>query len=71
MDDLVIQEVINRFLTGLSPQNRRIFIRRYWYFSSVKDIATIYDLSEGSVMTSLSRSRAKLKEALEKAGVVL
>lgn len=71
VEDIVIREVIDKFLNGLSTQNRRIFIRRYWYFSSIRDIAELYDLSESNVMTNLSRSRAKLKEALEKAGVVL
>lgn len=70
-DSLVIREVINDFLAGLSKRNRRIFVRRYWYMSSVKEIARAMSLSEGNVMTNLSRSRAKLKEALEKAGIVL
>ena len=70
-DSLVIREVINVFLAGLTTQNRRIFVRRYWYMSSVKEIAKALSLTEGNVMTNLSRSRAKLKEALEKAGVVL
>ena len=71
VDDMVIREVINRFLAGLSEQNRRIFVRRYWYFSSVKQIAEADGLSESNVMTSLSRIREKLKKELEKAGVVL
>lgn len=70
-DSLVIREVINNFLAGLSKQNRRIFVRRYWYMSSVKEIAKALSMTEGNVMTNLSRSRAKLKEALEKAGIVL
>ena len=71
VEDMVIREVINRFLAGLSPQNRRIFVRRYWYFCSVREIAEADGLSESNVMTSLSRIREKLKKTLEKAGVVL
>ena len=71
VDSLVIREVINNFLAGLSKQNRRIFVRRYWYMSSVKEIAKAFSLTESNVMTNLSRSRVKLKEALEKGGIVL
>lgn len=70
-ENLVIRDVLNKFLAALSAQTRRIFVRRYWYCSSVKEIAVAMDLSEGSVMTNLSRARAKLKADLEKAGVVL
>jgi len=70
-ENMVIREVLNKFLAALSAQTRRIFLRRYWYCSSVKEIAVALDLSEGSVMTSLSRARGKLKDDLEKAGVVL
>lgn len=70
-ENMVIREVLNKFLAGLTLQNQRIFLRRYWYCSSVKEIAVALDLSEGNVLTSLSRSRGKLRESLEKAGVVL
>lgn len=71
VEDIVIRDVINKFLAGLSVQNRRIFLQRYWYFTPVRDIAASFGLSESNVTTSLSRVRSKLKEALEKAGVVL
>lgn len=70
-EDMVIREVLDQFLAGLSKQNRRVFMRRYWYCSSVREISLAFGLTESNVKTSLSRSRGKLKEALEKAGVVL
>ena len=70
-ESMVIREVLNTFLEGLTVQNRRIFMRRYWYCSSVKEIAIALDISESNVMTSLSRVRGKLREALEKAGVLI
>lgn len=70
-EGMVIREVLDTFLHGLSVQNRRIFMRRYWYCSSVKEIAVALDISESNVMTSLSRVRGNLREALEKAGVVI
>ena len=70
-EDMVIREVLDQFQAGLSKQNRRVFMRRYWYCSSVREISLAFGLTESNVKTSLSRSRGKLKEALEKAGVVL
>lgn len=70
-EDMVIREVMDRFLEDLTVQNRRIFMRRYWYCSSVKEISAALGVSESNVMTSLSRVRGKLREALEKAGIVL
>lgn len=70
-DEIVICEILEKFLAGLTVQNRRIFMRRYWYCSSIKEISTALGLSESNVMTSLSRVRSKLRDALEKEGVVL
>lgn len=70
-EDMVIREVVNKFLADLPAQNRRVFVRRYWYCSTVREIAMAYDLSESNVMTILSRVRGKLRAALAEAGVVL
>ena len=70
-DDLVLKEVIDRFLAELSWDDRRIFVRRYWYFSPVKEIAQDYGMTQSRVKMSLMRSRNALKEMLEKEGVVL
>lgn len=70
-EDMVIREVMKDLLTSLPKQNRRIFMRRYWYCSSIEEIAKALDLSEGNVRTILSRVRSKLKAALEEAGVTV
>jgi RNA polymerase sigma-70 factor (ECF subfamily) len=46
-------------------------MRRYWYVSSVKDIANDYGITESKVKMSLLRSRNLLKEVLEKEGIAL
>lgn len=71
MEDKVLVELFNRFLEGLPLEKRKIFMRRYWYFSQVKDIASEYGMSESKVKMSLMRTRGELKEFLEKEGVVL
>lgn len=70
-ESLVIREVMDQFMAELKPQNRRIFVRRYWYCSSVREIAVAMGLSESNVEKSLYRVRGQLRKALEKAGVVV
>ena len=71
VEDVVIREVLNRFLENLPAETRKIFVRRYWYMSSVKEIAEEYNLSQSKVAVTLFRTRGKLKVALEKEGVTL
>ena len=59
------------FLASLSTEHRKIFMRRYWYVSSVKEIANDYGITESKVKMSLLRSRNQLKEFLEKEGIAL
>lgn len=70
-EDMVIRDTINRFLDHLPSETRKIFVRRYWYMSPVKEIAHEYGLSESKVTVTLFRSREKLKYILEKEGIKL
>ena len=67
-DDLVLTELLNRFLSTLSRDSRKIFMRRYWYMNTIKEIAKGYSMSESKVKMSLLRSRNELKQLLEKEG---
>lgn len=71
VEDMVIKETLDRFLENLSADARKIFVRRYWYMSSVKEIAEEYGLSESIVTVTLFRTRQKLKTVLEKEGIAL
>lgn len=68
---MALTDLINGFLDNLSPENRRIFLRRYWYLSSVREIAQDYGLTQSKVKMSLLRSRNRLRQALEKEGIPL
>ena len=68
VDDLALTELLNRFLGTLSPDSRKIFMRRYWYMNTIKEIAKGYSMSESKVKMSLLRSRKELKQLLEKEG---
>ncbi len=66
-----ISAVINQFLSRLSTRDRRIFIQRYWYICSIKQIADNFNMREGAVKVSLSRNREKLRIYLEKEGIAI
>jgi len=65
----IVTDVINEFLGGLNKQKRVIFVRRYWYSQSIREIAKAFDMSEGQVKSVLFRLRNGLRAALEKEGV--
>ena len=64
-----IGAALNHFLGSISRENRRIFLRRYWYGDSVQEIADRYRISQSKVKTQLHRTRRKLKAFLEKEGI--
>lgn len=59
---------IDTFLSTLSDENRRIFLRRYWFGDSAKEIAASFRLQENTVNVRLSRIRLQLKAHLLKEG---
>ena len=70
-DKIVMAELsnsINNYLLSESKQNRIIFIRRYWYYDNMDDIASAMNLTASTVRSTLSRMRKRLKKYLEKEG---
>ena len=61
--------LLDAFLRTLTPENRMVFLRRYWYVDTIAEIAVRYGLSESAVQMRLSRTRAKLCTYLEKEGI--
>lgn len=59
---------INKFLKRQPALKRDIFICRYWYCDSVRDIAAEFMTTENNVSVILNRTRKKLREYLEKRG---
>ena len=62
-------QAIDRFLDTLNPQNRVIFLRRYWYGDSIEEIAKRVSLTQSGVSVRLHRSRTALKTYLIKEGL--
>ena len=71
IDDIVLKDLLNRFLKSLSPKARKVFVRRYWYMCSVKEISNEFHMSENDVSVTLFRTREKLKTLLKKEGISL
>ena len=64
-------KILENFLWDQREQKRNIFVRRYWYLQSIKEIAEAYSMREGKVATILHRMRVELKIYLEKEGIFL
>lgn len=59
-------ELLSAFLRELPQEHRLIFMRRYWYMDSIREIAERYGIGESRVKTALFRTRKKLRDYLEK-----
>lgn len=70
LEHQMIRELLERFLRSQSTQNRRVFVCRYYYLDSINDIADRFGMTESQVKLRLFRLRKKLKQYLEKEGIV-
>lgn len=59
-----LARIIESFLDTLTVENRIIFMRRYWFSDSCKDIAEFVGLSEKNISVRLTRIRQKMKSYL-------
>ena len=68
IDSMCIPEILNQFLERQTPQNREIFIRRYYQFERTRKIAHDLLIKENTVDKKLSRMREELKQMLAEGG---
>ena len=69
MEAAQLEQVIDGFLRAQKADNRNIFLLRYYYSCPVSDISRRMGISEGTVKSTLSRMRVRLKDYLKKEGV--
>ncbi len=62
---------IDSFLDTLKPTERQVFVCRYWRCDGIEKICGLFGFSESKVKTMLMRTRNKLREHLEKEGIVI
>jgi len=65
------KNIIEKTLDNLSQPDKDIFIRRYYLFESVKEIALSLNLAPKTVENKLYRGKNELKDALIKNGIIL
>lgn len=70
-NDIVLRDALNGFVATLGAPQRRVFLLRYFYMRSVREIADEVGDTVGSVKTRLSRVRVSLREYLEREGINL
>lgn len=61
-----LTQLLDRFLKKLDADSRDMFLRRYWFFDSVGQIAKGFGISETRVTSKLYRIRKELKDYLAK-----
>ncbi len=59
---------IQAFLDTLKPEQRNIFLCRYWYLDSTADIAAQFGRTQGTIHVTLHRIRSKLRTYLAERG---
>lgn len=69
LDARTLGNAIDRFLDTVSKESRFLFLRRYWFGDSIREIAQASGLKENTVTVRLSRIREKLKLYLSEEGL--
>lgn len=68
-EELALKEALERFLKGLKPEYRQMFLRRYWFGDTLEEIARRFGTTTPRVNGILSRTRRQLKRFLEQEGL--
>lgn len=63
-----LRDALNRFVKALETEERRIFLRRYWYNESIEELAAAFHCSQSRITGKLFRIRKRLRKFLEKEG---
>ena len=67
----LLATAINAFLEELPPLQRNLFIGRYYFCDSLKEVSGYCGVAESRAKTLLYRTREKLKQYLEKEGFII
>jgi RNA polymerase sigma-70 factor (ECF subfamily) len=69
IEDEELAKLISAFLWSEKELDRNVFLRKYWFFDSISDIAERYSMRENTVKSMLFRTRNRLREFLRKEGI--
>ena len=65
IDHRILAEAINGYLDTCSEKQRKIFVRRFFYFDSIAEISQMYGIGQSDVKVTLMRMRRSLQKILE------
>ena len=68
-DDEELGKIISEFLHKQKQDVRKVFVRKYYFFDSIGQIAERYSFTESKVKNMLFTTRKKLKDYLIRKGV--
>lgn len=69
-DETGLRELMIEFLKDMPEEKRKLFLRRYWYGESIKELAEAFGYRESRVKSILFRLRKQLWRELKKEDVV-
>ncbi len=65
LEDDELTAFLDRFLRNVSPRTANIFLNRYCFLKTTSEIAEKYGIGENHVRSILSKTRRRLKKALQ------
>lgn len=68
-DSVFLSQVISDWLRSIDEESRNLFIRRYWYGESIKELAEKMNVSPSKLSSLMFTLRKKLKKELIRKGV--
>lgn len=66
-----LKELLRQFVNSLKPEERQIFLRRYWYGDTIEELAKTMRSTENRITGILFRTRKKLRNHLKMEGYEL
>lgn len=66
-----LANTISVFLDTINKKDRLLFVRRYFFADSIKELSDKFSMSKNDVSVRLHRIRKQLKKYLEKEGYII
>ena len=71
IENKALSRLISDWLNTLPKEDRMLFVRRYWYGDSVKELASIIGTTPSKLASRMYRLRSSIKDILEKEELTL
>lgn len=71
LEEEELRAFLRDFLLAQPQKARVLFVRRYWYGESIRELAGAFGSREDTIRSSLFRTRTKLRAAMQKEGICL